>query len=366
MNTILFLAANPKDTDQLGLDVEFRSIDEKLRLAEFRDMFDLRTQWAVRVTDLQGALLRYKPHIVHFSGHGSPTSEIILADNTGTSQRVSPEALRSLFSTLRDKIRCVVLNACYTEPQARAIAEHIECVVGMSSSISDSAAIAFASAFYQAIGYGRNIKTAFELGCGEIDLEGIPERDTPKLLCDNSKPEQVIFVGTTQTTRSAPTVASLTGVRTQVLELALKYARFRNEMPPGDTRTRKMEDVFTDMRILVHNSHPLLKDLANSSIVGERLAAIAILQVKPDLLMHLAQPEANFLTWIASRVAEEKPFVGYHAAKTLLAAAHYPDFPGSKGELHKAIETALETLGARRNTDRYLNLLQAREVLQGP
>lgn len=111
MNTILFLAANPKDTDQLELNVEFRSIDEKLRLAEFRDMFDLRTQWAVRVTDLQGALLRYTPHIVHFSGHGSPTSEIILADNVGNSQPVSPEALRSLFSTLRDNIRCVVLNA---------------------------------------------------------------------------------------------------------------------------------------------------------------------------------------------------------------------------------------------------------------
>jgi formylglycine-generating enzyme required for sulfatase activity len=62
-----------------------RGIDQALRQTDFRDKFDFKQQWAVRVLDLQGYLLRYKPDIVHFSGRGSESSEIILEDNVGDS-----------------------------------------------------------------------------------------------------------------------------------------------------------------------------------------------------------------------------------------------------------------------------------------
>src|SRR5215207_9214061 len=45
---------------------------------------------------------------------------------------------------------------------------------------------------------------------------------------------------------------------------------------------------------------------------GERLAAVTVLQVIPD-------PE--YLPWLVDRIAAEKPFIGYHAAVALLAAA---------------------------------------------
>jgi len=216
--TILFLAANPTDTTRLRLDEESRSIDQALRQAEFRDRFELEQAHAVRVADLQGLLLRYQPHIVHFSGHGSATSEttssevsrhvgtipisghgsdggaIILEDNAGKSHPVMPRALSTVFSLLKDNIRCVVLNACYSAPQAQAIAEHIDCVVGMSDAIGDKAAISFATAFYQALGYGRDVKTAFELGRAQIDLENIPEEQTPQLLATKVDPAEVVLV----------------------------------------------------------------------------------------------------------------------------------------------------------------------------
>ncbi|RLC82101.1 MAG: hypothetical protein DRJ03_19460 [Chloroflexi bacterium] len=193
MVTILFLAANPVDTISLRLDEELRAIDRKLRQSEFRDIFELEQQWAVRVSDLQEFLLRHKPHIVHFSGHGSQSSEIVFQDDSGYGRPVSVRALSSLFSTLKDNIRCVVLNACYSENQAQVIAQHIECVVGMSRAITDPAAISFASSFYQALGFGRSIKTAFELGCGQIDIEGLSEQDTPKLLTLRSDPRNISF-----------------------------------------------------------------------------------------------------------------------------------------------------------------------------
>jgi len=62
---ILFLEANPEDTERLRLDKEVRSIDQALRQAQYRDKFDIEQKLAVRVSDLQEHFLRYEPHIVH-------------------------------------------------------------------------------------------------------------------------------------------------------------------------------------------------------------------------------------------------------------------------------------------------------------
>lgn len=194
MIKILFLAANPKDTIRLRLDEEMRAIDEALLQAEFHDQFETEQQWAVRVADIQGHLLRHRPDIVHFSGHGSATSEIVLEDDTGTSQPVSVRALSQLFAVLKDNIKCVVLNACYSQPQAEAIAEHIDCVIGMSKAIGDEAAVDFAAAFYRALGFGKSIKVAFDLGCNQINLQGLNEQDTPKLLAKRRDPKEIVLV----------------------------------------------------------------------------------------------------------------------------------------------------------------------------
>ena len=190
---ILFLGASPTDQDRLSLDTEVREIDAKLRLAANRDLFLLEQQWAVRVNDLQGLLLRYAPHIIHFSGHGSKANEIVLENNTGTSHPVSTKALGGLFAILKDNIRCVVLNACYSIAQAEAIAEHIDCVVGMSDAILDNSAISFAAAFYQALAYGKSVQDAFQLGCLQIDLENLVEGDIPRLYCHQGNADEIFF-----------------------------------------------------------------------------------------------------------------------------------------------------------------------------
>jgi hypothetical protein len=191
---ILFLAANPLGTIRLRLDEEIRSIDEALRQTEYRERFSISQHWGVRVTDIQELLLRYKPDIVHFSGHGSASSEIILEDKMGIGHPVPIDALSDLFCILKDNIRCVVLNACYSEKQARAIAQHIDYVVGMSRGIDDISAISFAMAFYRALGYGRDIEVAFRLGCLAINLENLGEQDVPKLITRNDESAKIALV----------------------------------------------------------------------------------------------------------------------------------------------------------------------------
>ena len=190
---ILFLAANPTDTARLRLGEEVRAIDQSLQLAKYRDAFDLEQAHAVRVADLQGLLMRYQPHIVHFSGHGAESGEILFQDDAGRAQAVPPQALANVFSLLTDNIRCVVLNACFSQTQAEAIAQHVDCVVGMSQEIGDADARTFAAAFYEALAYGKSVKTAFELGRNQIDLAGLEDGEVPQLLCPNSDPATVVF-----------------------------------------------------------------------------------------------------------------------------------------------------------------------------
>ena len=94
---------------------------------------------------------------------------------------ISGESLSRLFELCSDTVKCVVLNACYSEAQANAISQHIDYVVGMKKAIGDKAAIKFAVGFYDALGAGRDFEKAFKFGCIAIDLKGIPEYLTPVL-----------------------------------------------------------------------------------------------------------------------------------------------------------------------------------------
>jgi len=178
---ILFLAANPLDSTRLRLDEEVRAIDQALRSSEYRQRFELIQHWAIRVNDIQALLMRHQPDIVHFSGHSTTQNEIILEDTHGRSKPVSTQSLYQLFSILSDNVKCVVLNSCYSENQAKAISKSIDYVIGMSKAISDRAAISFSSSFYQSLGFNKSIQSAFELGCLQINLENLQEEDTPKI-----------------------------------------------------------------------------------------------------------------------------------------------------------------------------------------
>jgi hypothetical protein len=133
-----------------------RKITTALERSRCRDDFEIMVRWATRPDDLQRSLLDHEPDVVHFSGHGSGVDGIALESNAGKSQVVSLAALAKLFGAFKDKIRCVVLNAWYSEVQAEAIHAQIETVIGMKRAIGallrryrkGRAALEFAVGFY--------------------------------------------------------------------------------------------------------------------------------------------------------------------------------------------------------------------------
>jgi CHAT domain/Effector-associated domain 9 len=181
LKTILFLAANPKGTTPLRLDQEMRDIAEGLQRSQHREQFRLEQRWATRPRDVQRALLDCQPYIVHFSGHGAGEEGLALESDNGTTQLVDATALARLFELFAHHIGCIVLNACHSDLQATAIAQHIPHVIGMKQAIGDRAAMEFSIGFYDALGAGQPIEFAYKLGCSAIRMSGIPEELTPTL-----------------------------------------------------------------------------------------------------------------------------------------------------------------------------------------
>lgn len=129
-------------------------------------------------------------------------------------------------------------------------------------------------------------------------------------------------------------VASATDeeVRT-VRGFCLEYNQLRESMEPSPHRTRLMTAIFAKMRSHAASVVSSLADFKSGQTAGERLAAVAILQMFPL---------ASELDWLAERLNPEleKPFLGYQAAQALLTAVQglpKQDYP----QLRKAVSTAL-------------------------
>lgn len=213
-HTILMLSANPVWGSRLALDREARGILLELERSTYRAHFELVTWWAVEPLDLLAGLRRLKPLVVHFSGHGiqgapgergpdvsvsrdvtvDPVEGLCFARSDGGVEVVSPSALIDTFRAAGASVRLVVLNACYTESQAHALREHVDCVIGTRGAIQDEAAINFAIGLYGALGDGASVAQASAHGRAAISLNGQPDRDRPQLeVRDGLDPSEIIL-----------------------------------------------------------------------------------------------------------------------------------------------------------------------------
>lgn len=175
---VLFLTANPEGSTQLRLDKEIRYVKNGFQSATQRDKFEFISEPAVRIADITRAITSQKPQIVHFSGHGSGKDGLLVEGNDGKIEYFTTEALSRLFNLFKDKVECVILNACHSNEQASAIGKTGEgsnnnlkglYTVGTNSAIGDLAAIDFSVGFYQAIGEGHDYEFAYQMGLVHVN-----------------------------------------------------------------------------------------------------------------------------------------------------------------------------------------------------
>ncbi len=292
---VLFLAANPGNTRRLAIDEEMRAIEQKVRASLYRDTLVFRSAWAVRADDLLQLLNQYCPHIVHFSGHGS-NSGLSLVGDDGRAILVTAPALQALFATLKDNIQFVLLNACYTSEQARALVQVIGCVIGMKNSLHDNVATIFASSFYRALGFGRSMQEAFDQGIAALLLAGLPG-DIPELLVkDGIDPAQIRLIAPTADPAypsSAP-VAVQQQIYTQD-DRSARYSSFTGRIELYSPEMMQLSEALlngypstADLRLLISYAlHENLEIIAPGGSLAEKVHSLVVWAISQGKVQEL-------------------------------------------------------------------------------
>ena len=178
---ILFLAACPADLPRAKVEAEIRFIESELDQAQ-EGRFDCRFVPSAGRAHLLRQLLKLQPHVVHFSGHGSEQDELILETESGGSEPISAGELEEIFQVVpaANRPSVVVLSACYSIAQAKAVTRVVDSAIGMTQEIRDSAAYAFSQGFYLALGRGLPVDEA--VNAGRLAMPGDPSvRTLPRL-----------------------------------------------------------------------------------------------------------------------------------------------------------------------------------------
>lgn len=182
---MLFTAANAR-VDKLALDDEWHRIESRFSQKKCRVEIVRVDCWATTSDDLRQAILDEHPVVVHFSGHGKMHHGLGFSDGAGGVRHLTGSALAGLFQHFKF-IQCVVLNACHSVEQARAIAPYIHCVVGMSGEIGDDSAIQFSAGFYDGLTAGEPFGRCFDLGVNAINLANLTHADRPTVWIDGTE-----------------------------------------------------------------------------------------------------------------------------------------------------------------------------------
>ncbi len=177
---VLLAFANPMDTGRLRLDTEAREIQQSIERSKYRDNIRLITRQATTIKDFRRALLEETFQVIHISGHGSRNG-LLLANDRGGQHVVDPLTFLELFQRY-PSITCVFLNSCYSTVQGRLFASSIPFTIAMDTPITDGVAIAFSSGFYDALGAGHSIDSAFQEGIFSIKSEISPHAQLPRLI----------------------------------------------------------------------------------------------------------------------------------------------------------------------------------------
>lgn len=192
--TVLFIAASPEDQEPLRLDREVREIQRRVRESEYRDSVRFEVRLASQVTDLLQALNELRPHVVHFSGHGSQAA-LAFEDDDGHTKPLSNVDLAMLLRASSERIRLAVFNTCQSADQAQLATGHIDAAIGMDESVADESAKTFSGQFYNSLGFGLSLAQAFEQACAYVKLATGTTSGEPRLyVASGVAPDEVYLV----------------------------------------------------------------------------------------------------------------------------------------------------------------------------
>ena len=341
--TVVFLAANPVQGQPLMLGEEFRAIEDKIRGARFRDQITLLARWAARPCDWLETMTDHAPSVLHFSGHGGGEQGLCLQLDDGSPVGVNVDGLMEAMRAEGSTVKLVVLNACFSEVQARALISHVPCVIGMPDVIGDRTAIEYAASFYRALASGKSVATAHRHGMAALKLH---RSKAITMFRD-------VVVSTDESSASMPTPTLLTRVDTDPEQLYLVQGPDRSEVPPAPTPLAPHEAgcILTIRAVLTEfDEHVfarvtaelrrLSKDMKVEIIRIEEGSVRLTLRLSPAgakaLLKQRASGDLTSICGFEIESVTESPEVLVGTGTVVAEASEPPEIPKRRSVLHRS------------------------------
>lgn len=134
--------------------------------------------------DLLDGITKFRPHVVHFSGH-SDEDLIVFKDERDEPHGgvlVTARAFAAAIRATDDPPLLVLLNSCRSAAQIDALVQDVvPFAIGMADEIDDGDAISYAAQFYAAVANGQSIHSAHLSGQAALQLAGLDGADLPTL-----------------------------------------------------------------------------------------------------------------------------------------------------------------------------------------
>ncbi|MEU3620014.1 CHAT domain-containing protein [Streptomyces sp. NPDC006872] len=180
---VLLLGASSDGDLRVGR--EQQRIRAAVQSATHRDLVELDVHPAATADVFLDALPRFRPHVVHFSGHSTQDLIAFEKDVDGFHQSaiVSAGAFARAIAGVDDKPLLVLLNSCHSAAQTANLVDTVPFAIGMSDSIGDVDAITYAARFYAAVAEGQSVQAAHLLSQAAVEMNGLPYHDLPTLTC---------------------------------------------------------------------------------------------------------------------------------------------------------------------------------------
>ena len=178
---IAFVAANSRSTSQIELGEECRESQHELKLTRYRSDFLFESRWAVTIDELIRFLNELNPTVIHFAGHAGACG-LILQDDRGQPDPISPRALAMIIRAAAPRARLVVINACDGLKHANAVRAEVDAVVAMAGQITDDGARMFVARLYGALGNRKSVANAVAQGVARLAAAGLVDELVPRCL----------------------------------------------------------------------------------------------------------------------------------------------------------------------------------------
>lgn len=178
---ILMLGASSEG--DLRITREHARIRRAVEVALHRDQVELEVRLSATTQDLQEGIAKFRPHVVHFSGHGN---EQLISfeedmDEFHAGVVVTASAFASACEATDSPPTLIVFNACNSSGTAQAVVDRFApLAIGMANSIDDGDALHYAAYLYSSVANGQSVNSAHMAGKAAIELAG-GEHELPYL-----------------------------------------------------------------------------------------------------------------------------------------------------------------------------------------